>query len=73
LGVRWDYDGEVSKTDGVYKFQFQMQPNAEKIPFSIKQWRVKKGGTKNDVKKRLKEAAKSIWSWWVADHLMTRM
>jgi hypothetical protein len=64
-----------------------MQPNAGKIPFSIQQWReknggthavmatalVKKGGTKNDVKKRLEEAAKSIWSWWVADHLMTRM
>jgi hypothetical protein len=64
-----------------------MQANAGRIPFSIKQWReksggthalmatalVKKGGTKNDVKKRLEEAAKSIWSGWVADHLMTRV
>jgi hypothetical protein len=64
-----------------------MQPNAGKTPFSIQQWRekndgthavmatalVKKGGTKNDVKKRLEEAAKPIWSGWVADHLMTCM
>jgi hypothetical protein len=45
LGVRWDYDGEVSKTDGVYKSKFQMQPNAGKIPFSIQQWMEKNGGT----------------------------
>lgn len=35
VGVRWDYDGEVSRVDGVYN-KFQMQPNAGKIPSSIK-------------------------------------
>jgi hypothetical protein len=73
VGVRWDYDGEVSKADGVYN-KFQMQPNAGKVPSSIRQWReqnggthsvmasafVRKGGTKDDVKKGLEEAAKSV-------------
>lgn len=73
VGVRWDFDGEVTKADGVYN-KFQMQPNAGKIPSSIKQWResnggthavmadalVKKGGTQDDVKKALEDAAKSV-------------
>lgn len=73
IGVRWTYDGEVTKSDGVYN-KFRMQPNAGKIPSSIKQWReenggthsvmasalVKKGGTKDDVQKGLEEAVKSV-------------
>jgi hypothetical protein len=73
VGVRWDYDGQISRLDGVYN-KFQMQPNAGKIPSSIKQWReanggthsvmasayVKQGGSKDDVKKGLEEAAKSV-------------
>ena len=46
IGVRWDYDGEVKKSDGLTYHKFQMQPNAgTKIPSSIKQWREKNGGT----------------------------
>ncbi len=73
VGVRWDFDGEVTKADVVYN-KFQMQPNAGKVPSSIKQWRdqnggthavmadvlVKKGGTQDDVKTALEEAAKSV-------------
>lgn len=73
LGVRWDYDGEMTKADGVYN-KFQMQPNAGKVPSSIKRWRdanggthavmasafVKKDGTKEDVQKALIEAAESV-------------
>lgn len=73
VGVRWDYDGEVSKSDGVYH-KFQMQPNAGKVPSPIKKWRdanggthatmasalVKQDGTKADVEKGLDEAAKSV-------------
>ncbi|ORY14016.1 hypothetical protein BCR34DRAFT_534755 [Clohesyomyces aquaticus] len=73
IGVRWDYDGEVVKPDGVYN-KFQMQPNAGKIPSSIKLLReqrggthavlasalVKKGGTKDDVKQGLEDAAKKV-------------
>ncbi|KAL5394806.1 hypothetical protein PMIN02_004654 [Paraphaeosphaeria minitans] len=73
VGVRWDYDGEVTRADGVYN-KFQMQPNAGKVPSSIRQWRdehggthsvmasafVKKGGSKDDVKKGLEKAAKSV-------------
>ncbi|EAS27296.2 uncharacterized protein CIMG_09901 [Coccidioides immitis RS] len=73
LGVRWDYDGEVTKGDEVYH-KFQMQPNAGKVPSSIKRWReghggthavmstalVKKDGSKEDVEKGLNEAAASV-------------
>jgi len=73
VGVRWDYDGEVTRTDGTYN-KFQMQPNAGKIPSSIKDWReknggthavmasvyVKKGGSKDDVKEGLEEGAKKV-------------
>ncbi|EEH10505.1 conserved hypothetical protein [Histoplasma capsulatum G186AR] len=73
LGVRWDYDGEVTKEDGTYH-KFQMQPNAGKVPSSIKRWReghggthavmatalVKKDGSKEDAEKGLNEAAESV-------------
>ena len=66
IGVRWDYDGEVSKADGVYH-KYQMQANAGKIPSSLARWRdknsgthavmgtayVKKDGTKEDVEQAL--------------------
>jgi len=44
-GVRWDYDGVVTKEDGKEYHKYQLQPNAGKIPSSIKQWRDKNGGT----------------------------
>ena len=73
IGVRWDYDGEVTRADGIYH-KFQMQPNAGKIPSSIRQWRdanggthatmasafVKKDGSKEDVEKGLSEAAEAV-------------
>jgi len=43
-GVRWDYDGVVTyEKKNCHKFQ--LQPNAGKIPSTIKQWRDKNGGT----------------------------
>ena len=43
-GVRWDYDGIVTyEKEKCHKFQ--LQPNAGKIPSTIKQWRDKNGGT----------------------------
>lgn len=73
VGVRWDYDGEVTKADVVYH-KFQMQPNAGKVPSSIKTWReghggthavmatalVKKDGSKEDAEKGLNDAAASV-------------
>jgi hypothetical protein len=73
VGVRWDYDGEVTKADVVYH-KFQMQPNAGKVPSSIKRWRedhggthammaiafVKKDGTKGDVEQGLQVAAEAV-------------
>jgi hypothetical protein len=44
-GVRWDYDGEITKDDGNLYHKFQLQPNAGKIPSSVKQWRENNGGT----------------------------
>jgi hypothetical protein len=44
LGVRLDYDGEVTK-QGVQYHKYQIQPNAGKVPTSIEQWRKKNGGT----------------------------
>jgi hypothetical protein len=75
LGTRWDYDGEVTKADGVYH-KFELQANAGKVPSSIKQWReknggthavmatsyVKKNGTKEDVERGLHKAAESVKS-----------
>ncbi|KAK2731593.1 hypothetical protein FQN55_004556 [Onygenales sp. PD_40] len=43
-GVRWDYDGIVQQNDKEYH-RFQLQPNAGKIPSTIKAWRDKNGGT----------------------------
>ncbi|OOF98688.1 hypothetical protein ASPCADRAFT_204463 [Aspergillus carbonarius ITEM 5010] len=75
LGVRWDYDGEVTDDDAdVVYHKFQMQPNAGKVPSTIKRWRenhggthavmatalVKKDGSKEDVEEGLKEAAASV-------------
>ncbi|KAF2718972.1 hypothetical protein K431DRAFT_348300 [Polychaeton citri CBS 116435] len=37
LGTRWDYDGEITKADGVYH-KYQLQANAGKVPSSIKHW-----------------------------------
>jgi hypothetical protein len=73
LGVRWDYDGEVTDADIVYH-KFQMQANGGKVPSAIKSWRenhggthavmatalVKKDGTKEDVEKGLNDAAGSV-------------
>ena len=73
LGIRWDYDGEVTDADIVYH-KFQMQANAGKVPSPIKGWRednggthavmatalVKKDGTKEDAEKGLSEAAASV-------------
>lgn len=44
VGVRFDYDGEVT-LDGTVFHKFQCQPNAGKIPASLKEWRDKNGGT----------------------------
>ncbi|KAK2813971.1 hypothetical protein FQN50_000375 [Emmonsiellopsis sp. PD_5] len=43
-GVRWDYDGIVNY-NGVDCHRYQLQPNAGKIPSTIKAWRDKNGGT----------------------------
>ena len=74
LGVRYDYDGEITR-DGTVYHKFQMQPNAgNDIPSTIKKWRdanggthavmtkvfVKKDGTKEDVESALAEAHKEI-------------
>ena len=44
-GVRWDYDGIVTKDDGKEYHKYQLQPNAGKIPSTIKEWRDNNGGT----------------------------
>ncbi|GIK02885.1 hypothetical protein Aspvir_006948 [Aspergillus viridinutans] len=73
VGIRYDYDGEVTRSDGVYH-KFQIQPNAGKIPPTFKTWRdnnggthkvmatafVKKDGTKDDVKTGLDAAIDDI-------------
>lgn len=73
IGIRFDYDGEVSRSDGVYH-KFQIQPNAGKIPSTFKDWRdnhggthavmasafVKKDGTKEDMRSGLERAADAI-------------
>lgn len=43
-GIRWDYDGIVTH-NGVDCHRYQLQPNAGKIPSTIKDWRDKNGGT----------------------------
>ncbi|KAF7197359.1 hypothetical protein HII31_01169 [Pseudocercospora fuligena] len=74
LGVRYDYDGVVTK-DGVECHKYNVQPNAgNDIPSEFKRWReanggthavmgsvfVKKDGTKADVEKALEEGHKEI-------------
>ncbi|KAF2437965.1 hypothetical protein P171DRAFT_505743 [Karstenula rhodostoma CBS 690.94] len=44
IGVRFDYDEEVTQ-NGVVYHKFQCQPNAGKISASLKAWREKHGGT----------------------------
>lgn len=44
LGIRWDYDGEVTESGTVYN-KFQVQPNAGKVPSTISNWRDSNGGT----------------------------
>ena len=44
LGIRWDYDGEVEDNGTLYN-KFQIQPNAGKVPSTIREWRDKNGGT----------------------------
>jgi hypothetical protein len=44
LGIRWDYDGEVEHDGTIYN-KFQIQPNAGKVPSTIREWREKNGGT----------------------------
>jgi hypothetical protein len=44
LGIRWDYDGEVEHNGTIYN-KFQIQPNAGKVPSTIREWREKNGGT----------------------------
>jgi len=69
FGIRFDYDTEVTQKDGTECHMFKMQPNAGKIPSSIKAWRdkngtdavmatvlVKKGATIEEVKAALEAA-----------------
>ncbi|KAL9003733.1 MAG: hypothetical protein Q9188_003420 [Gyalolechia gomerana] len=44
IGVRFDFDGEVTETDGVYN-KFNVQPNAGKLPLTFKNWRDRNEGT----------------------------
>lgn len=43
-GIRLDYDGVV-QVDGIDHHKYQCQPNAGRIPSSVKDWRDKNGGT----------------------------
>ena len=73
FGVRFDYDKVVTKDDGTECHMFKMQPNAGKIPSSIKAWRdkngtdavmakvlVKKDATMEEVKAALDEAREAF-------------
>lgn len=75
LGIRYDYDGEITGQDGIVYHKFQMQANAgDDIPNTIKNWRaanggthsimadvyVKKDGGKEDVRAALEVAHKGI-------------
>lgn len=44
-GVRWDYDGVITLSDGKEYHKYQLQSNAGDIPTTIKRWREKNGGT----------------------------
>ncbi|KAM0724068.1 hypothetical protein Q7P37_000248 [Cladosporium fusiforme] len=68
-GIRFDYDGVVTE-GGVEYHKYQCQPNAGKVPSSVREWReknggthavitpvlVKKGGTKDDVQSAVAKA-----------------
>ncbi len=73
-GVRFDYDGVVTK-DGNRYHKYQIQPNSgDGIPSTIKSWKnahggthsvmtnvfVKKDGTKTDVRESLEEALSDV-------------
>lgn len=74
LGVRWDYDGEITSEEGTIYHKFQLQPNAGNVPSTIKRWReanggthavmadvlVKKDGTKKDVEEGLETAIDQV-------------
>ena len=73
IGVRLDYDGQITQGGTIYH-KYQCQPNAGKIPSSIKDWReshggthavmasiyVKKDGSKEEVKAAIDEGVKRI-------------
>lgn len=72
-GIRFDYDQVVTQTDGTEYHSFKMQPNAGKIPSSIKAWRdkngtdavmakvlVKKGATREEVQVALDTAREAF-------------
>lgn len=73
IGVRLDYDGQVIQ-EGVTYHKYQCQPNAGKVPSSIKDWResnggthavmasvyVKKDGTKEEVQAAIDQAVKKV-------------
>ena len=73
IGVRLDYDGQVTQGGTIYH-KYQCQPNAGKVPSSIKDWRqanggthavmtsiyVKKDGSKEDVKAAIDEGVKKV-------------
>ncbi|KAK2808377.1 hypothetical protein FQN50_004762 [Emmonsiellopsis sp. PD_5] len=44
LGIRWDFDGEIT-IGGILYNKFQVQPNVGKVPPSVSEWRKKNGGT----------------------------
>ncbi|KAF2118670.1 hypothetical protein BDV96DRAFT_642852 [Lophiotrema nucula] len=44
IGIRFNYDDEITQ-NGVVYHKYQCQPNAGKIPASLKDWREKNGGT----------------------------
>lgn len=73
FGIRFDYDKVVTQDDGTECHMFKMQPNAGKIPSSIKAWRdkngthavmanvlVKKGGTMEEVETALDAAREAF-------------
>ncbi|KAF2749354.1 hypothetical protein M011DRAFT_475453 [Sporormia fimetaria CBS 119925] len=43
-GIRFDYDGEVIRKDGKAYHKFNVQPNAGKIPASLRDYRNSDGG-----------------------------
>ena len=73
IGVRLDYDGQVTQS-GIAYHKYQCQPNAGKVPSSIKDWReanggshavmasiyVKKDGTREEVKAAIDQGVKKV-------------